>query len=104
VGDFRPLHVEAFLPGDIGHYVMIFMAGNYRQTRSDIGRVVAALDVKLTQCSGEEDLADTEDWLQSTMALWSWVSRVRLPSLTPCEVFTFQASPRSRLGLAPPRG
>lgn len=63
VRDFRPLHVEAVMPGGTGHYGMIFMAGNYRRTKSDIGRIVAALEPKLTQYPGEEDLANAEEWL-----------------------------------------
>lgn len=63
VRDSRPLHVEAVMPGGTGHYGMIFMPGNYRRTKSDIGRIVAALEVKLAQYQDEEDLADAEDWL-----------------------------------------
>ena len=63
VRDFRPLHAEAVLPGGPGHYGMIFMAGNYRRTKSDTGRIVAALEAKLTQYPGDEALANAEDWL-----------------------------------------
>lgn len=66
VRDFRPLHAEAVMPGGTGHYgmiFMIFMAGNYRRAKSDIGRIVAALEAKLTQYPGDEDLADAEEWL-----------------------------------------
>jgi hypothetical protein len=63
VRDFRPLHVEAVMPGDTGHYGMIFMAGNYRRTKSDIGRIIAALESKLTQYPGEDDLANAGEWL-----------------------------------------
>ena len=63
VRDFRPLHVEAVLPGGPGHYGMIFVSGNYRRTKSDIGRIVAALEVKLTQYPGDEALANAEEWL-----------------------------------------
>ena len=63
VRDFRPLHVEAILPGGPGHYGMIFMPGNYRRTKSDSGRSRAALEVKLKQYPGDEDLANAEDWL-----------------------------------------
>jgi hypothetical protein len=51
------------MPGGTGHYSMIFMAGNYRRTKSDIGRIVAAFEAKLTQYAGDEDLADGEEWL-----------------------------------------
>ena len=63
VRDFRPLHVEAVLPGGPGHYGMIFMPGNYRRTKSDIGRIIAALEAKLKQYPGDEDLANAEEWL-----------------------------------------
>jgi hypothetical protein len=63
IRDFRPLHVEAVLPGGPGHYGMIFMPGSYRRTKSDIGRIVAALTVKLGQYPGDEDLLNGEEWL-----------------------------------------
>lgn len=63
VRDFRPLHVEAVLPGGRGHYGMIFMSGNYRRTRSDIGRIIAALEAKLIQHPADEALASAEEWL-----------------------------------------
>jgi len=63
VRDFRPLHVEAVMPGGPGHYGMIFMSGDYRRTKSDIGRIIAALEAKLKQYPGDEDLANAEEWL-----------------------------------------
>lgn len=63
VRDFRPLHVEAVMPGGSGHYGMIFMSGNYRRTKSDIGRIIAALEVKLLQYPADEALANAEEWL-----------------------------------------
>ena len=63
VRDFRPLHVEAVLPGGAGHYGMIFMSGNYRRTKDDIGRIVAALEAKMNQYPDQDDLANAEDWL-----------------------------------------
>jgi predicted nuclease of predicted toxin-antitoxin system len=63
VRDFRPLHVDAVTPGGPGHFGMIFMAGNYRRTRNDIGRIVAALEEKLIRYAGDTDLANAEDWL-----------------------------------------
>ena len=63
VRDFRPLHVEAVVPGGPGHYGMIFMSGNYRRTKNDIGRIIAALEVKLTQYPSDEALANSEEWL-----------------------------------------
>ena len=63
IRDFRPLHVEAVLPGGAGHYGMIFMPGTYRRTKNDIGRIVAALEAKLGQYPAEEDLVNAEEWL-----------------------------------------
>jgi predicted nuclease of predicted toxin-antitoxin system len=63
VRDFRPLHVEAVMPGGPGHYGMIFMSGNYRRTKSDVGRIIAALEVKLIQYPEDEALANAEEWL-----------------------------------------
>lgn len=63
VGDFRLLHVDAVTPGGPGHFGMIFMAGNYRRTKSDIGRIIAALEAVLTQYPGDDDLANGETWL-----------------------------------------
>jgi predicted nuclease of predicted toxin-antitoxin system len=63
VRDFRPLHAEAVMPGGPGHFGMIFMSGNYRRTRADIGRIIAALEAKMAQYPGDEDLANAEDWL-----------------------------------------
>jgi hypothetical protein len=62
VRDLRPLHVEAILPGGPGHYGMIFISGNYRRTKSDIGRIIAALETKLKQYPGDEDLVSAEEW------------------------------------------
>ena len=63
VRDFRPLHVEAVLPGGAGHYGIIFMSGNYRRTKNDIGRIVAALEAKMDQYPDQRGLANAEDWL-----------------------------------------
>jgi hypothetical protein len=63
VRDYRPLHFEAVTPGGQGHFGMIFMPGNYRRTKNDIGRIIADLEVKLTQYLGGEDLANAEEWL-----------------------------------------
>ena len=63
VRDFRPMHNEAITPGGHGHFGMIFMSGNYRRTKGDIGRIIKALEAKLTQYPGEDDLANGEAWL-----------------------------------------
>ena len=61
--DFRRLHHDAVTPGGAGHYGMVFMAGNYRRTKADVGRIVTALESKLEQFRGETDLANGETWL-----------------------------------------
>jgi predicted nuclease of predicted toxin-antitoxin system len=61
--DFRPLHHEAITPGGPGHFGMIFVPGNYRRTRADTGRIIAALEAILVRHPGEEDLANGEAWL-----------------------------------------
>lgn len=61
--DYRPLHHEAITPGGPGHYGMVFVPGSYRRTTADLGRIVKALEAKLTQYPGERDLADGETWL-----------------------------------------
>jgi hypothetical protein len=83
IRDFRPLHVEAVLPGGPGHYGMIFMPGTYRRSKNDIGRIVAALEAKLGQYPGEEDLVNAEEWLQLHHAIVVLGVGGSSPSLTP---------------------
>ncbi len=61
--DYRPLHHDAIVPGGPGHFGMIFMPSSYRRTKADTGRIIAALEAKLAQYPGEQDLADGEAWL-----------------------------------------
>src|SRR5690349_15335603 len=61
--DYRPLHADATTPGGPGHFGMIFMPGTYRHTKQDTGRIIAALEAKLTEYPGDEDLANGECWL-----------------------------------------
>jgi len=42
---------------------MIFIPGNYRRSKADRGRIVAALAAKLADNPGDEDLANSETWL-----------------------------------------
>lgn len=63
VRDFRPLHIAAIQPGGAGHFGMIFMAGNFRRSKADVGRIADALEEKLKQYPGLDDLANAEDWL-----------------------------------------
>jgi hypothetical protein len=61
--DMRPLHYQAIIPGGPGDYGMIFIPGGRPRTRADTGRIVAALEQKLTAHPTENDLANGEDWL-----------------------------------------
>ena len=61
--DYRPLHSEAITPGSHGHFGMIFVPTNYRRTKADTGRIIAALEAKLAEYPGEADLANGEAWL-----------------------------------------
>jgi hypothetical protein len=61
--DYRPLHADAITPGGPGHFGMIFMRGSYRRTKADTGRIISALEARLTEYPGDEDLADGECWL-----------------------------------------
>ena len=61
--DYRPLHVEAIVPGGNGHFGIIFIPGNYRRTRADTGRIIVALEAILVKHPGETDLINGEAWL-----------------------------------------
>lgn len=63
VRDFRPLHIAAVAAGGAGHYGMVFMAGTFRRSKADIGRIAEALELKLKRHPKLEDLANAEDWL-----------------------------------------
>jgi predicted nuclease of predicted toxin-antitoxin system len=61
--DYRPLHSDAVTPGGPGHFGMVFMPGSYRRTKADTGQIISALEAKLTEYPGDEDLANGECWL-----------------------------------------
>jgi hypothetical protein len=42
---------------------MIFRPSTCRRAKEDTGRIIAALEAKLTEYPGDEDLADGECWL-----------------------------------------
>jgi hypothetical protein len=62
LSDYRPLYSDAITPGGPGHFGMVFMPGSYRRTKADTGRI-SALEAKLTEYPGDEDLANGECWL-----------------------------------------
>ena len=61
--DYRPLHADAITPGGPGHFGMIFMPGTYRRAKEDTARIIAALEARLTEDPGDENLANGECWL-----------------------------------------
>ena len=61
--DYRPLHSEAIAQGGDGHLGMIFMPTNYRRTKANTGRIIAALEAKLIQYPCDDDLANGEAWI-----------------------------------------
>ena len=61
--DFRPLHAEVIASGGSGHAGMVFVPTNYRLTKADVGRIIAALEAKLGEYPGEQDLANAETWI-----------------------------------------
>jgi hypothetical protein len=61
--DFRPLHHEAIAAGGPGHFGMVFMPGNYRRTKADIGRIVIALAAELDEHPDDDGLVNAETWL-----------------------------------------
>jgi hypothetical protein len=71
IRDFRPLHVEAVLPGGPGHYGMVFMPGTYRRARNDVGRIVAALEAKLGNTLARETSSMPGNGCNSTTPLWA---------------------------------
>ena len=59
---------------------MVFMPGTYRRTREDAGRIIAALEAKLAEYPGDEDLANGECWLSST-AIVALIRHMGSPSV-----------------------
>lgn len=63
VRDFRPLHAELITPSGEGHFGFVLLPTMYRLTRHDAGRLITALEAKLTEYPGEDDLANGETWV-----------------------------------------
>ena len=63
VRDFRPLHAELVASGGEGHAGMVFVPASFRLTRSATGQIVAALEARLAEYPGDEDLANGETWI-----------------------------------------
>ena len=61
--DFRPLHAELVAAGGEGHAGMVFVPTSFRFTRAATGQIVAALETRLAEYPGDEDLANGETWI-----------------------------------------
>jgi hypothetical protein len=61
--DFRPLHAELVAAGGEGHAGMVFVPASFRLTRAATGQIVAALEARLAEYPGHEDLANGETWI-----------------------------------------
>jgi len=61
--DFRMLHVERVTPGAAGHAGLVFVSTTRQLNSAAIGPLVAALEAKLAEYPGEQDLADAETWI-----------------------------------------
>jgi hypothetical protein len=69
--DFRPLHAELVAPGCEGHPGMVFVPTSFRLTRAATGQLVAALEARLAECPGDNDLANGETWTSVELAGYS---------------------------------
>lgn len=63
IRDFRPLHAELVAAGGDGHAGMVFVPTSFRFTRAATGQIVAALEARLVEYPGDEDLANGETWI-----------------------------------------
>lgn len=63
--DFRPLHAELVAPGGEGHLGMVFVPTRFRLTTAATGQIVAALEARLADYPGDQDLANGETWICS---------------------------------------
>lgn len=61
--DFRPLHAELLAPGGEGHSGMVFVPTSLRLTSAATGQIVAALETRLVEYPGDDDLANAETWI-----------------------------------------
>lgn len=61
--DFRPLHAELVAAAGEGHAGMVFIPTSFRLTRAATGQIVAALEERLAEYPGDDDLANGESWV-----------------------------------------
>ncbi len=63
VRDFRPLHAELVAAGQADHAGMMFVPANMHRTKAATGQLVTALEAKLAEYPGDDDLANGETWI-----------------------------------------
>jgi hypothetical protein len=63
VRDFSPFYVELVTPGGADHAGFVFVLTTYRLAKSDVGRLVTALEIKLAAYPADLDLANAETWI-----------------------------------------
>lgn len=60
--DYRPRAAELIIAGG-GHYGMVYVPANFRRTRQDVGRIIAALEEILNAYPADDALRNGEAWL-----------------------------------------
>jgi hypothetical protein len=63
IRDFRPLHAELVTAEGPGHPGMVFVPASISLAKAATGQVVSALEAKLAEYPGDEDLANGETWV-----------------------------------------
>jgi hypothetical protein len=63
VRDFRPLHAELVAAAGEGHAGMVFVPASVPRMKAATGQLVAALEAKLAEYPGDDDLANGETWI-----------------------------------------
>lgn len=63
VRDYRPLHAELVAGDGEGHAGMVFVPANMPRTKAATGQLVVALEAKLAEYPGDDDLANGEAWI-----------------------------------------
>jgi len=63
VRDFRPLRAELVAVGGQGHAGMVFVPASVPRGTAATGQLIAALETKLAEDPGDEDLANEETWI-----------------------------------------
>lgn len=60
--DYRP-RASALVSGGAGHFGMLYVPGNYRRSRREIGRMITALAAILEAHPADDGLRNGETWL-----------------------------------------